>query len=146
MLNIGSNSTTTNTKTKTLFGCAIHPRWFGNEVNNTDSIIDIPKSSQYLTNIKENFNSIVIEHHMKWGPILSNNTESETLGLYDFTQCDIIVDWAISNNIVIKGHVLIWHVTSPYWLKDLEPMELKIELKRHIFIMMQHYKGKIKYW
>jgi endo-1,4-beta-xylanase len=111
---------------------------------------------QYAATLTKHFNSIVIEHHLKWAPLcellssngkpLDENNPDIKLGRYDFTHCDKIVDFAIANNMSVHGHVLIWHVTSPPCLADLSPEELLIEMRKHIFITMEHFKGKIKTW
>ena len=47
------------------------------------------------------------------GPI-AKGVPSARLGRYDFHHCDELVDWALEEGIAhVKGHVLLWHVTSP---------------------------------
>lgn len=109
--------------------------------------------SQYAQIVATEFNAVVIEHHMKWAPIcisepgpLPGETVSDRLGRYDFDHADSMVDWALDHNLKVKGHVLVWSVTSPSFLKDLEPMEIRKQLKRHIFTMMAHFRGRIRVW
>ena len=56
------------------------------------------------------------------------------------------MDWALENNLKVKGHVLCWHVTSPEVLKDMGPDKVREQLRRHIFTTMGHYRGRIKVW
>lgn len=97
--------------------------------------------------------AIVVEHHLKWAPLcvsepgpLLDERPSDRLGRYDFYHSDIVVDWALRHNMKAKGHVLVWHVTSPSFLEDLPPDEVKEQLRRHIYTTMGHYRGRIDQW
>ena len=68
------------------------------------------------------------------------------LGKYDFSHVDAIVDFAMHHNLHIKGHVLVWHVTSPPFLEDMTPSQVGEAVKRHIFTTMNYFKGRIKMW
>lgn len=56
----------------------------------------------YAKVVSSEFNSIVVEHHLKWAPLcetlpgpITEKTPSNRLGRYDFSHVDRIVDWAI---------------------------------------------------
>jgi GH35 family endo-1,4-beta-xylanase len=60
---------------------------------------------------------------------------------------DTIVDWTLSKQLSIKGHVLIWHVTSPVeLLETTSPFEVSSAIKQHIFTTMRYYIDRIKIW
>ena len=109
---------------------------------------------QYTQTILSEFNSIVIEHHLKWsplvhtlpGPISQSSPPTMHLGKYDFSHVDAMVDFAIQHNLHIKGHVLVWHVTSPPFLEEMSPAQVSEAVKRHIFTTMNYFKGRIKMW
>jgi endo-1,4-beta-xylanase len=111
-------------------------------------------STRYARTIEREFNAIVVEHHLKWSPLcisepgpLLDKVPSERLGRYDFHYADSIVDWALERDMKVKGHVLVWHVTSPnHILESLEPHQVREELRRHIFTVMGHYRGRIDTW
>ena len=76
-------------------------------------------ANQYARTLRNEFNAIVVEHHLKWAPLcvsepgpFDDGSPSLRLGRYDFHHADAIVDWAVKHNIKVKGHVLVWHVTS----------------------------------
>lgn len=46
----------------------------------------------------------------------------------------------------VKGHVLVWHVTTPSWVENMSSEEIRHAIKRHIFTTMGHFQGRIKYW
>lgn len=109
--------------------------------------------SKYPEIVAKEFNAIVIEHHLKWAPLCEalpgphhDESTCKRSGRYDFHHVDRMVDFAIQNNMKIKGHVLIWHVTSPSWLEGLDASALRNEMRRHIFTVMGRYKNEIKMW
>ena len=78
-------------------------------------------ATPYARVLSQEFNAVVIEHHLKWAPLcvsepgpLINGDISDRFGRYDFHHADSIVDWCEQHGITtIKGHVLVWHVTTP---------------------------------
>jgi len=112
--------------------------------------------SEYAKVLGREMNAIVVEHHLKWGPLchdlpgpLESGTPSTRVGRYDFHHADAIVDWAIEHKMKVKGHVLCWHVTTPSFITDndmLTPEQVGEQLKRHIFTTMGHFRGRIMVW
>lgn len=123
------------------------------DYDGTEELQDVAESigTMYGRVLEKEFNSIVVEHHLKWAPMctsepgpLPDERPSERMGRYDFHHADTIVDWALQRKMKVKGHVLVWHVTSPKLLEDMEPSEVREQLKRHIFTVMGHFRGRIK--
>jgi GH35 family endo-1,4-beta-xylanase len=107
--------------------------------------------THYARILHQEFNAIVVEHHLKWAPLcisepgpLPGEKPSSRLGRYDFHHADSVVDWALGHDMKVKGHVLVWHVTSPKLIEDMEPVAVREQLKRHIFTVMGHFRGRIK--
>merc|ERR1712176_605553 len=103
--------------------------------------------------LKEEFNAVVVEHHLKWSPLSEalpgpnpDGIPSKRVGKYDFHHADRLVDWALRHNMKVKGHVLVWHVTTPSFVEKMTSSEIREELKRHIFTTMGHFRGRIKMW
>ena len=97
----------------------------------------------YAKIVASEFNAIVIEHHLKWAPLchtlpgpINEDTPSTRLGRYDFAHVDSMVDWALKRKMKVKGHVLVWHVTTPEYVNDMSAERIREELKRHIFTTM----------
>jgi endo-1,4-beta-xylanase len=103
--------------------------------------------TRYARTLRNEFNAVVVEHHLKWSPLCCENPVSTRLGRYDFHHADAIVDWAVKHNMKVKGHVLVWHVTSPSEiLETMPPEQVREQLKRHIFTTMGHFRDRIKVW
>ncbi|GLS91740.1 hypothetical protein GCM10007916_28100 [Psychromonas marina] len=67
---------------------------------------------------------------------------------FDFSKGDQLVDFAVENDMTVKGHALVWHIQNPQWLEEGEwsKQELKDILENHIKTVVGHYRGKIAYW
>jgi endo-1,4-beta-xylanase len=102
----------------------------------------------YAKIVESEFDTVCVEHHLKWEPLLAPQTSAMKAGecVYDFTNADFIVDWALSKGLQVKGHTLVWHVTSPSFLKEKEPSELREAVRRHIHTTCGHFYSRIKSW
>ena len=79
-------------------------------------------TTRYGRTVRTEFTAVVIEHHLKWAPLCisepgpfppgAEEASSSRLGRYDFHHVDAMVDWSLQHNLKVKGHVLVWHVTS----------------------------------
>jgi endo-1,4-beta-xylanase len=125
------------------------------DYNGDEELRDVARSieTHYARVLHQEFNSIVVEHHLKWAPLcvsepgpLPGGKPCSRLGRYDFHYADSVVDWALDHDMKVKGHVLVWHVTSPKLIEEMEPATVRAQLKRHIFTLMGHFRGRIKVW
>ncbi len=91
-------------------------------------------------------NSITAENHMKFEHLQPKEGE------FTFEQADEIVHFALSNNMVVRGHTLVWHNQTPPWMfydreGKIVGKELLFErLKAHISTVVRRYKGKVYCW
>ncbi|RZK53746.1 MAG: 1,4-beta-xylanase, partial [Pedobacter sp.] len=60
--------------------------------------------------ILEQFNSITAENAMKMGPIHPSENR------YFWPIADSIVEFGVANKIKVRGHCLVWHTQTPFWL------------------------------
>ena len=108
--------------------------------------------TRYGEVLASEFNSVVLEHHLKWAPLChslpgpGDGTPSDRVGRYDFHHADAVVDWALERGMEVKGHVLVWHVTTPPFVEDMSPDEVREQLRRHIFTTVGHFRGRVKMW
>lgn len=73
---------------------------------------------KYTDIIKENFNQITLENLMKPDYILNKAKSIETGELtVEFNKNTIaLLDWAKSNGMAVRGHVLVWYSQTPDWI------------------------------
>lgn len=98
--------------------------------------------------LAKHFNSLTAENSMKF------ESFQEEEGIFDFAEGDRIVAFAKENNMVVRGHTLVWHNQTPEWVfyadkekKTLASKELLMErLTTHIHTVMKHYEDTILCW
>ena len=95
--------------------------------------------------LKAHFNSVVCENEMKWEYL------QKTEGEFDFSTADKMVAFAEENDLLIRGHVLVWHDMTPAWVFRGEDgaatkEELLERLRNHVTEVMTHYKGRVYAW
>lgn len=96
--------------------------------------------------ILKHFNSVTPENAMKPGPIHPEENR------YNWNDADKIVDFAVQNNLKVRGHTLCWHQqTADWFFKDNNGNKVSKEvllerLRQHINTVVNRYKGKIYAW
>jgi len=101
--------------------------------------------------LKKHFNSLTSENDMKWGSL------QPTEGVFNFANADAQVAFAKTNNMLVRGHTLVWHTQNPAWLfNDAagQPMTPTPEnkalllgrLENHIRAVMTRYKEDVYAW
>ena len=102
----------------------------------------LSQDDAYAVTLAREFNLVTTENALKFGPVHPGPDR------YDFEDSDAIVDFALNNNMAIRGHTLIWHNQQPEWLtgREWQRNELLAELEDHIDTVVGRYKGKIFAW
>ncbi len=96
--------------------------------------------------VNSQFSSLTAENKMK--PQYIEPIE----GLFQFEEADSIVDFALANKKLIRGHNLVWHQQYPRWIfsgTGGNPASRDLLLKRmetYIKKVVGRYKGKIYAW
>lgn len=121
-------------------GAAVGSAFYTNY--NTNSIYD--------QTIKTNFNILVSENEMKFAQI------QPTQGNFSFTKSDQLVNYAVANRILLRGHTLCWYSRNPAWIEagltngiangTFTRTSLMSILKNHITTIVTRYRGKIQHW
>lgn len=121
----------------------------GAEIDSTDL------SGPHAQLLTKHFNSIVSGNDMKW-----SSTEP-TEGNFTFTTADAEVKFAQSNNMLIRGHNLVWATGQqvPAWvfleedgktpLSSSNPSDVALltqRIQNHIMVEVQHFNSAIYVW
>lgn len=96
--------------------------------------------------LKTHFNSLTAENAMKFGEIHPQEDS------YAFEKADKMKNFAIENNMKMRGHTFVWHNQTSNWLFEDKngkeaSKELVIErLKQHVKIVCDRYKDVVYSW
>ncbi|QLK26652.1 endo-1,4-beta-xylanase [Natrinema zhouii] len=67
---------------------------------------------------------------------------------YDFGDADTIVDFALANDMSVRGHTLVWHQQQPEWFETWNHSDERVRefLRDHIYTVAGRYRKKIDTW
>jgi len=96
----------------------------------------------YREILAREFNMITCENALKWGPLRPTRDQ------FAFENADLIVDFAEANDMVLRGHTLVWHNMLPAWLSEqrLGNDDAHDLVREHIQTVMRRYRGRIAVW
>ena len=88
------------------------------------------------------FNVITAESAMKFRAIRPTHSE------FDFADADTIVNFATAHEMRVRGHTLLWHYSTPRWLREgnFSKDEVSAILKEHIQTVVSRYRGRVYAW
>lgn len=115
--------------------------------------------------IQQRFGQVTPENSMKWesiqrtfiicpmrrfsdpASVSANQSLTASRGVFNWAQADYLVNWAVTNNKIIRGHTLVWHSQLPNWVAQITSRtELTQVIEAHIAAVVGRYKGKIAQW
>lgn len=105
----------------------------------------------YAELVQKHYNVIVAGDALKWDTLRPSESQ------FDFTQSDLIVQFAKDNDMAIRGHTLVWHNQTPDWVfqdengDEMQPTSenkalLLQRLETHIRTVVGRYKDDIDTW
>ncbi len=86
---------------------------------------------------------LVPEWELKW------NFLRPTPDTFNFAPADWVADFAQTNQMLLRGHTLVWHQAEamPSWFsKFVNSKNARQILRKHIKTVVKHYAGKIHSW
>jgi endo-1,4-beta-xylanase len=110
----------------------------GSSVLTSSNITD----SQYSTVLAREYDMVTPETDMKFAA-----TEPGP-GVFDFAPGDLIVSFAKSHDMAVRGHNLAWWANNPTWLTSVPYTRDQLIgiLHDHITAVVGHYRGQVTQW
>ena len=108
---------------------------------------DRVKTQKYQEVYTREFNSITAENAMKMKSILKGIDDAGN-PIFDWTQADAIVNFAVQYGMNLHGHTLIWYNSIPEFLNSFKGTDQEFEslIEKYIVEVVSRYKGKVASW
>ncbi|TFK26130.1 hypothetical protein FA15DRAFT_654610 [Coprinopsis marcescibilis] len=97
--------------------------------------------------IQREFGQVTPENSMKWESLAPSR------GSFNWGNSDRLVDWAVQNGKLIRGHTLVsdvmpvWHSQLPGWVNSIgDRAGLTSVIEAHIAAVAGRYAGKLLAW
>ncbi len=90
--------------------------------------------------LRDEFNMLVCENAMKF----SSTERSE--GNFSFGGGDALVEFAEENDMLVRGHTLVWHSQTSSWIQNYNRDRMLEAMESHINGLLDHWNGKILEW
>ena len=99
------------------------------------------QDAQNTAVIQANFGQLTHENSLKW-----ESVEPEE-GVFNFDGPDQLMAFAGENDILVRGHTLVWHSQLPAWVEEIQDAETLTQvMQNHISEVVGRYKGQIFAW
>ncbi len=105
------------------------------------AIKDGNRDNNYNSILTSQFNAAVAENAMKPGALQPSR------GNFNFTAAENMVNFVLDNDMVMRGHALVWHQQSGFMESINTSREEMFQImEEHITTVMNRFKGKIYEW
>ncbi|KAG8687235.1 Endo-1,4-beta-xylanase F3 [Ceratobasidium sp. 423] len=98
-------------------------------------------NAQNAAIIKSDFGQLTPENSAKWDSIEPSQNN------FNYSPFDTLVNWAVANGKIVRGHTFVWHSQLPSWVSSISnSATLTSVIQNHISNIGKRYAGKIYAW
>jgi len=108
----------------------------------TISAAQITGDPPFVALVRQEASLVVAENEMKW-QVMNRGAAGDD----DYGPADTIANFAAANNLVLRGHNLLWYHRTPNWYFDLTDRQQQLQaVVAHIQQLAGRYRGRIYSW
>ena len=108
----------------------------------TISAAQITGDRPFVDLVRQEAGLVVAENEMKW-QVMNRGAPGDD----DYGPADTIAAFAAANDLVLRGHNLLWYHRTPSWFFDLpSPQDQERAVVEHIKQLAGRYRGRIHSW
>lgn len=102
---------------------------------------ELSSDSEIMVHYARECAVLVPENELKWGELRRSADQ------FDFRAADWMADFADQQNLLFRGHTLVWNQSIPPWLSDYAtPQNAEQLMTDHIKTVMGRYAGRMHSW
>jgi endo-1,4-beta-xylanase len=106
------------------------------------SAASIKGDPEFVDLVLHQAGAVVAENDMKWQTINRGRPGDD-----DYGPADAVAAFAHENDLVLRGHNLLWYRSTPRWFFDLRnKQKMEGALVAHIHSLVGRYRGKVQSW
>jgi endo-1,4-beta-xylanase len=108
----------------------------------TIAAVQITGDRPFADLVRHEAGLVVAENEMKW-QVMNRGAPGDD----DYAPADAIADFAAANQLVLRGHNLLWYHRTPEWFFDLtDRQQQEHAVVDHIQQLAGRYRGRIHSW
>ena len=65
---------------------------------------------------------------------------------YDFTEGDLLADFAAAHHMRVHAHTLVFGEANPRWMQQVAPADRERVMTGHVSTVAGHYRGRVAEW
>ncbi|HEY8471525.1 MAG TPA: endo-1,4-beta-xylanase [Natronosporangium sp.] len=94
----------------------------------------------YTSILNTEFNSVTAENEMKIDALEPQQNQ------FNWGTADMMVNYARSRGMRVRGHTLAWHSQQPGWMQNMSGQALRNAMLNHVTQVVTHFRGQIDSW
>jgi len=108
----------------------------------TISAAQISQDREFVDLILRQVALVVAENEMKWG-FMNRGAPGDD----DYGPADTIANFALENDLILRGHNLLWYHRTPSWFFDLTTrQEIEKAIVERVRSLAGRYRGRVHSW
>lgn len=109
---------------------------YGAAVKNTEL-----ENARFAASVIQECGMVIPKWEFRWNWLNPHPNE------FNFSQTDLMVQWAKAHGLLLRGHALVYHLSMPQWFRErINRQNVEQILLDYIDTVASHYAGQLHSW